>query len=96
MWNLSYDQFRKTYRYTQIVDSQNFLDVHEGDFNDEGVLVVSNVETGTTWSGFGMTFHARVSFLDISSDGFTIHTEISIDGGENWFLAVKEAYARGE
>jgi len=94
--NLSYDQFRETYRYTQIVDSQNFLDVLEGNFNDEGVLVLSNVETGTTWSGFGMTFNARVSYLDISADGFKLHTEISIDGGESWFLAVKQEYARGE
>jgi hypothetical protein len=26
------------------------------------------------------------------TDGFTVHTEISIDGGENWFLAAKEEY----
>ena len=55
---------------------------------------MTNVETDTSWSGFGMTFHTRATILDVGKDGFTVHTEISIDGGENWFLAAKEEYTR--
>jgi hypothetical protein len=43
-----------------------------------------------------MTFHARVTLLDTERDSFKVHTEISIDGGENWFLAGKEEYTRKE
>ena len=93
-WTLSYDRFQETYRFSSINGQTNHLDILEGTFNDEGNLVLSNVETDTSWSGFGMTFHTRATILDIGKDGFTVHTEISIDGGENWFLAAKEEYTR--
>lgn len=93
-WTLSYDRFKETYRFSSINGQTNHLDILEGTFNEEGQLVLSNVETDTSWSGFGMTFHSRATILDIGKDGFTVHTEISIDGGENWFLAAKEEYTR--
>lgn len=93
-WTLSYDRFKETYRYSSISGQTNHLDILEGTFNDEGQLVLSNVKTDTSWSGFGMTFHARATILDIAKEGFKVHTEISIDGGENWFLAAKEEYTR--
>ena len=95
-WTLSYDRFKERYRYAAINDSTNHLDIREGVFDEEGQLVLSNMETDTTWEGFGMTFHARSTILDISAQGFTVHTEVSIDGGENWFLAAKQEYTRTE
>jgi hypothetical protein len=96
IWTLSFDSFHEKYRYTVIDSRRNQLDVREGTFDDEENLLLSNVETGTTWSGFGMTFNARVTMFDIAEDSFKAHTEISTDGGENWFLAAKREYTRGE
>jgi hypothetical protein len=93
-WTLSFDQYRDTYRLTRIDSVRNLQGVLEGTWNDEGKLVLSDLDTGTTWEGFGMTFHTRVTFHEIEDDGFRIDTEISTDGGENWFLAAKQAYER--
>jgi hypothetical protein len=93
-WTLSYDRFKEIYRFSSISGQTNHLDILEGTFNDEGHLVLTNVETDTSRSGFGMTSHTRATILDIGKDGFTVHTEISTDGGENWFLAAKEEYTR--
>lgn len=96
IWTLSYDNYREKYRYTQIDGQRNMLDVREGTFDEDDNLALSNVETGTTWSGFGFTFNTRVTFMDISDDGFKVHVEISTDGGENWFLAAKSEYTPPE
>jgi hypothetical protein len=96
VWTLSYDRFQEHYRLTQINDVRGLLDVEEGDFDENGRLVVTNLDTGTTWEGFGFTFHTRVSIFDITDDAFEMEYEISTDGGENWFLAAKSSYARSE
>ncbi|HXV75285.1 MAG TPA: hypothetical protein VD788_03130 [Candidatus Polarisedimenticolaceae bacterium] len=94
VWSLAYDQFREAYRLIRITDQTNHLDVLVGKFDEQGKLVLSNLETGTTWTGFGMTFHTRVTFHEIGATGFKVDTEISTDGGESWFLAAKQQYAR--
>jgi len=96
VWTLSYDSYHEKYRYTGIDSQRKQMDIREGTLDDEGKLVLTNLETGTTWSGFGMTFNARLTMFDMSPDGFHAHTEISTDGGENWFLAAKVEYMRGE
>ena len=94
--SLSYDRFKETYRLATINDFTGHLDIQEGTFDDDGRLTVSNAETGTTWQGFGFTFHSRTSFFEIGEDGFKTESEQSIDGGENWFVAAKATYSRGE
>ena len=91
---LTYDRFNKRYRMTQIDGRQTQMDVREGEFGEDGILVVSNLESGTTQESFGNTVHGRLSIKDVSSDGFTIEQEFSIDGGESWFVSVKSAYTR--
>jgi hypothetical protein len=93
---LSFDRFQERYRVTEISGRTGLMDVREGEIGDDGRLVVTNVESGTTWSGFGMTFHARMSIFDVESDSFAVEFETSIDGGENWFLNGKAAYTRAE
>jgi hypothetical protein len=93
---LSYDRFQQRYRATEVNDVRNLMDVMEGEFDEAGRLTLSNVESGTSWAGFGMTFHTRAEFFDISSDGFTLEEAISIDGGENWFVAARSIYTRAE
>ncbi len=96
IWTLSFDSFHEKYRYTAIDGQRNQLDVREGTLDDDGKLALSNLDTGTTWSGFGMTFHTRLTMFDIGDDAIKVHTEISTDGGENWFLAAKREYTRGQ
>jgi hypothetical protein len=91
---LSYDKFQEKYRLTSINDFTTHMDVQDGTFDDAGRLVLSNVATGTKWNAFGMTFHNRVAFFDITDDGFKVEEEISVDGGANWFLAYQATYSR--
>ncbi len=91
---LSYDGFQKRYRMTLINRFTTHLDVQEGELDDDGRLVVSNVDTGTTWQGYGFTFFGRTSFADVSEDGFKVEQEMSMDGGENWFVIQKLTYTR--
>jgi hypothetical protein len=90
----SFDRFKKRYRMTQIDDRQTQLDVREGDIGEDGALVVSNLDTGTSFETFGQTVHGRLSVKEIADDSFTVEQEFSIDGGESWFVAVKSVYTR--
>ncbi len=94
----SYDRFSKTYRMTQITSRTTHLDVRQGGLDDDGRLTVSNLETGTKQllQGGAMTLHARTSIFDVREDGFQMETEVSVDGGESWFVAAKAAYTRQE
>ena len=93
---LSYDQFRKNYRLTEIEDSKGLQDLMVGNPDDDGRLVVSNLESGTPTEMFGMTIFFRLAIFDVTEDGFQSETEVSIDGGENWWVASKETYTRSE
>ncbi len=90
---LSYDRFKERYRLTQFNSFTSHLDVQEGTFED-GRLTVSNAETDTSWEGFGRTFHERLSYFDVTTDGFKLEAERSVDGGENWFVNRKSTYTR--
>jgi len=90
----TYDRYREVYRMTSINDYTTHLDVQAGKRGDDGRITVSNVETGTTWTGFGSTFHERTSLFDLREDGFEVEIEQSTDGGENWFVRTKMSYSR--
>lgn len=90
---LTYDRFKERYRLTQMNSFTSHLDVQEGTYED-GRVTVSNAETGTTWQGFGRTFHQRLSYFDITPDGFKVEAEESVDGGENWYVNRKATYSR--
>ncbi|MCP3961913.1 MAG: DUF1579 domain-containing protein [bacterium] len=92
---LTYDQFRGRYVMTSMNDFTSHMDIQEGNFDEETArLTLSNATTGTSWTGFGRTFHERNSYFDITADGFKMEQETSIDGGENWFLNAKMTYTK--
>ncbi len=91
--HLTYDRYQERYRLTQMNSYTSHLDVQEGTYQD-GRLTVSNAETGTSWQGFGRTFHQRLSFFDVTPDGFKAEAEQSVDGGENWFVNRKATYTK--
>lgn len=90
----TYDRYREVYRMTGINDYTTHLDVQVGTKGDDGRISVSNVETGTTWTGFGSTFHERTSLFDLREDGFEVEIEQSTDGGESWEVSTKMSYSR--
>jgi hypothetical protein len=92
--SISYDQFHETYRITQIDGNRTQLNVMEGTLGEDGKLVVSNADTGTTRSQMGMTFHTRITIYDVAADGFKMDYETSIDGGESWFTNAQAEYTR--
>lgn len=91
---LSYDQFRERYRLTSIDEQVSFLDVQEGVYDDEGRLVLSNLDTKTTLDVFGRVIFTRTSVVDVGGDGFRLEREQSFDEGENWMLVQKLTYSR--
>ncbi|ANM29327.1 hypothetical protein ABI59_06560 [Acidobacteria bacterium Mor1] len=92
---MTYDQFQKQYRITSVDNQASFMTVLEGPM-EEGVMTVSNQETGTTQQVFGSPFFLKVHFKDMAADSFLVETEVSIDGGENWFVVGKSTYTRSE
>jgi hypothetical protein len=92
--SLVYDRFREVYRLAAVNGFTTHLDLQEGGFDDEGRLTLSNLETGTEWTGFGRTFHGRSAIFDLSEDAFQVESEISTDGGENWILVERMTYTR--
>ena len=96
VWSLSYDQFRDKYRLTQLDDFTSHLDIQDGMFDEDGCLMLDNLETGSTWTAFGQTFNTRTSLADIDQNSFRLEQESSTDGGENWGLLTKFTYTRVE
>ncbi|MCP3978855.1 MAG: DUF1579 domain-containing protein [bacterium] len=93
---LSYDRHREQYRMTEFNDQAMFLDVLQGTFGDDGRLVLSNMDTGTPMKIMGMTIHSRLALFDIGPGGFKLEHEVTIDGGQNWFVAGKADYTRAD
>ncbi len=94
LWDLAYDSAREKYRMTTINDRQPYINVLEGTRGEDGKVVLTNLDTGTTLEMFGLSIHSRMSIFDVTDDGFRVEFETSIDGGENWAVMAKQAYAR--
>ena len=90
----SYDRFREVYRVTYADSLTSHVNVLEGDFGDDGRLVLTNVGTGTTWTSQGRAIHNRQVVYDLAADGFKVDWEISADGGQTWFTRAKFTYTR--
>jgi hypothetical protein len=90
---LSFDRFADAYRWVTIDDTIAYMDVQEGPMVD-GKLTVSNSETNTQFETFGFTIKERTTLSGMSSEGFGIEVENSMDGGESWFVSNKMAFTR--
>lgn len=89
----SWDRFRQVYRFAEYDVEASYLKTFEGTLAD-GKLVVSNQTTGTAPEPDGQKIFERYTTHTIEPDAFKVDYELSFDGGANWFLAVKLAYAR--
>lgn len=91
----SHDRFRDVYRVTYFDSLTSHVNVLEGRFED-GRLVVTNLDSGTTWTSRGQTVHNRQVLYDIEPDAFKVDWDISIDGGKTWMTRAQLVYRRSE
>ncbi len=89
----SYDRFRDVFRITSFDNRTFHLNILEGRFED-GRLIVTNLDTGTSWEAKGQRFHAREVTYDIAADSFKVEWQISTDGGESWVSDAEFIYSR--
>jgi hypothetical protein len=90
----SFDRYRKRYRITEMNEQQTYLDILDGDFDEQERLVASDVSTGTPAEMYGMTIHGRMTLSEVGPDSFKVEEDYSIDGGTNWINVTKATYTR--
>ena len=92
--NLAFDRFHQVYRRTAIDSDRGQIDVQQGTMNEDGNLVLDNLETGTSLLMGGRTIHLRTTYSGLSAEGFTAQVELSFDAGETWSTASTATYSR--
>jgi hypothetical protein len=90
----TWDRAQELYRTTLFDSMTGHIDVLEGHFDAEGRLVQSNLETGTTWTARGRTYHTREVVYGLGPEGFKVDLETSLDGGATWTGKVSFVYTR--
>ena len=79
---VSYDILRDVYRQIIVDDVLGYPDVHEGKF-EEGLLVMSNIRTGTAFIHEGKEVFYKTVYEDVEKDSFIMSIYSSGDK-ENW------------
>ena len=94
---ITYDRFRKHYLITHANEQTTYLDLqHSEGFDDDGRLLATNEQSGTTLDMFGMSILMSTAISDVTPESFYIENSISMDGGENWLTMEKLTYTRAE
>lgn len=81
--DLSYDQYRDTYRLSAIGTGWGLMDIYEGPLKND-VLNLSNIRAGTSFpldDGREMFFRL---LIPVSGDTRVTRIDMSVDGGETW------------
>lgn len=92
MW--SYDQYREVFRMIACDDTEGLMDVLEGNFKGDTV-VVSNTNTGTPiFDVDGNKAFLRLSSTQTSKDSFTDEMHESFDNGESWLPIYRAVHSR--
>lgn len=81
---LTYDQFRETYRMSVIDSIYGLMDIYEGDMNETGHLVLTNIAKDTHFPYEGDVMHFRFIFNDSDHDKISFSIEQTSDRGETW------------
>lgn len=90
---ITYDQYRKVFRKAAVDDVWGIMDLYEGKFNGEE-LVMTNLKSGTLfpvgegkWRAFRLT-------IELASPKRLITIEKSDDNGKSWQPAFKAHYEK--
>lgn len=90
---LGYDRYREIYRFAWLDDKYAIFDVHEGNWNGDA-LVVDNLRSATTFRFANSDYFSRMTWREITSEGFISESDLSMDGGKTWFTQAKGCYLR--
>lgn len=90
---LGYDRYREIYRFAWLDDKYAIFDIHEGNWDGEA-LVVDNLRSATTFRFGDLDFFSRMTWREITNEGFMIESDLSTDGGKTWFTQAKGCYLR--
>jgi len=90
---IQYDQNRDLYRLVAMDDTWGNMDIYEGGFEDDGILRLTNLRSGTSYvvpDGSQTSFRLSFTLIDRNNHEFLV--EQTVDSGVNWSAMV--AYIR--
>lgn len=82
--NVAYDQYRNTYRYIVSDDVWGMMDIYEGNIDDNGKLIVTNLKSGTFFPYNETTLLAFRISVELDPCKRRMDIDFSADKGENW------------
>jgi len=91
--DLSYDQYRETYRVSAIGNGWGIMDIYEGQL-DNGILDLNNIRAGTSFpleDGREMFFRL---LIPVDGDRRVMDIDMSLDEGETWSPFYRVTYER--
>jgi len=92
----AYDGQKDVFRVTRLESSNGKLDVMEGNFNDDGKLVITDEHNGTAMKNYetGERMFARLTLNKLSESKFQIAWAMSKDEGKTWTTVGEMTYTR--
>lgn len=92
----SYDRQKNVFRVARLDSSMGMLDVMEGNFNEDGKLVITNENNGTALKNYetGASMFARLTLNKLSESKFELAWEMSKDEGKTWQSVGHMTYTR--
>ncbi|MDG1858661.1 MAG: DUF1579 family protein [Emcibacteraceae bacterium] len=83
--SFTYDQVRNHYRMSVIDSSFGLMDIYEGDFNQDGNFIVTNIRSGTSFlDDEGNEFHFKFTFSIDEPDQWSYLIELTTNAGGMW------------
>jgi len=95
-WNmkhsLSYDQYRQTYRQSIMDDTWGLMDIYEGNIDNQGLLTVDNIKSGTLFPGQNNTWFSFRLKIELKNCVRHTHVDVSADKGTTWLPYMRFKY----
>ncbi|MCC3859582.1 DUF1579 family protein [Pseudemcibacter aquimaris] len=82
--SFTYDLYRKIYRMSVVDSIYGLMDIYEGEFNQDGHLMLTNINKDTFFPVENGAMHFRFTFKDDDPDKISCFIEQTSDAGEKW------------
>ena len=92
----AYDGMKDVFRVARLESSSGKLDVMEGNFDEDGKLVITDENNGTAMKNYetGELMFARLTLNKLSESKFQIAWAMSKDEGKTWTTIGEMTYTR--
>ena len=87
--NTAYDQYRQQYRHIVMDDVWGMMDVYEGNLDEQGNLVVNNLDSETFFPGINNTWLAFRLVIELSECERQTRIQASPNNGETWIPYIR-------